>query len=118
MLWDWTEIEAPAARFENMVAGHLLKAVHYWRDLGFGEYDLAYWRNREKLEVDFIVLNKRQPVAAIECKLSDETPSVGLLRFGEAFPQLPLIQLVRTPGINKRSKRLRIASVTEFLDAV
>jgi hypothetical protein len=31
-LWDHSEVDDPAARFENLVAAHLLKACHYWTD--------------------------------------------------------------------------------------
>lgn len=95
-LWDWAEVEDPGARFENMVAGHLLKAVHYWSDLGFGDYDLCYWRDREKREVDFVVTRKGKPVLALECKHSDSTPAAALIRFGQKWPETALIQLVNT----------------------
>ncbi len=33
-LWDWTLANNQGARLENMVASHLLKAVHFWTDYG------------------------------------------------------------------------------------
>ena len=54
-LWDWSNIEDKGARCENMVAAHLLKAVHFWQDSGLGEYDLYFLRDKEKREVDFLV---------------------------------------------------------------
>jgi predicted AAA+ superfamily ATPase len=32
-LWDWSEIEDPSIRFENMVAGHLLKFCHSYYNI-------------------------------------------------------------------------------------
>ena len=29
---DWSRVESPGARFENMVAGHLLKSCHFIED--------------------------------------------------------------------------------------
>lgn len=35
-LWDWSEVESIAARFENLVASTLLKSCHFWSDIGMG----------------------------------------------------------------------------------
>ncbi len=114
-LWDWTEIADPGPRFENMVGSHLLKAVHFWRDAGFGDYDLQYWRDKEKREVDFVVLLDRKPVAAIECKLSDTNFSPGLLRFKEHFPSVPAILLVETEGVEKKRGDTLVATAADWL---
>ena len=99
-LWDWSEVESPGARFENLVACHLLKAVHFWTDTGEGAFELHYLRNREKQEVDFLVTRDRKAWLAVECKLSDEalTPA-----FGSFLPHVtcPFIQLVKTPGVRR-----------------
>jgi len=39
-LWDWSLLADPGARHENFVASHLLKAVHWWTDIGLGDYGL------------------------------------------------------------------------------
>jgi predicted AAA+ superfamily ATPase len=89
-LWDWSVLQSPPARFENMVASHLLKAVHAWNDLGLGEYELHYVRDKEKREVDFMITSRRAPVVLIEARLSDEQPSESLVHFQErAFFRLP-----------------------------
>lgn len=36
-LWDWSVINDPGAQAENFVASHLLKAVHFWTDIGLGD---------------------------------------------------------------------------------
>ncbi|MBM4395688.1 MAG: ATP-binding protein, partial [Deltaproteobacteria bacterium] len=43
-LYDWVEVEEPGARFENLVAVHLNKAVKVWRATGAGEVGLHYVR--------------------------------------------------------------------------
>ncbi|MBM3197914.1 MAG: ATP-binding protein [Chlamydiae bacterium] len=70
-LWDWSLIKDPGARAENFIASHLLKAVHYWSDLGLGEYDLFYLRDLEKREVDFIVTKNDEPWFLVEVKHSN-----------------------------------------------
>ena len=52
-LWDWSVIRDEGKRAENFIASHLLKAVHYWTDMGLGDYGLHYLRDKLKREVDF-----------------------------------------------------------------
>ena len=37
--WDFGEVSDPAARFENLIANHLLKACHFWTDTGCGVHE-------------------------------------------------------------------------------
>ena len=53
-LWDWSLVEDPAARFENMLALHLLKFCHMLRDREGYDLDLWYVRDRAGHEVDFL----------------------------------------------------------------
>lgn len=74
-LWDWSEVEDEGARFENMVGSHLLKYCHFLHDTGYGAFDLRYVRNKEKKEIDFLLLKDRRPWFPVEVKLSDDKPS-------------------------------------------
>ena len=69
-LWDWSLCEDEGARAENMVACHLLKAVHFWTDYGLGAYDLHYLRDRDGREVDFVVTRDGTPYFLVEVKNS------------------------------------------------
>lgn len=81
-LWDWSLIDDPGARAENLVACALLKAVHFWTDSGFGDFDLRFIRDKEKREVDFIVIRDREPWFLVEVKQGANTPiSPALHRF-------------------------------------
>lgn len=71
-LWDWSVIEEAGPKNENFVAQHLLKAVHYWTDMGFGKYDLYYLRDKEKQEVDFVISKDDEPWVLIEVKSSQK----------------------------------------------
>src|SRR5260221_3393207 len=75
-LWDWSEVVDPAARFENMIASHLLKYCNYLTDTGYGEFELRYLRNKEKFELDFLILKNKRPWLPFEVKLNDEIPSL------------------------------------------
>lgn len=97
-LWDYAEIVDQGARFENMVASHLLKWVHCWTDLGFEKLDFFYIRDKQKNEVDFLITKDRKPWFLVEAKKSDQTPSQNLLKFarelGTDGHPLPTIQLI------------------------
>jgi len=69
-LWDWSLVADPGQRYENFVASHLLKAIHFWTDLGFGEYGLFFLRDKEKREVDFLVTKNNTPWFLVEVKSS------------------------------------------------
>ena len=54
-----------------MTACNLLKAVEGWTDLGFGDFELHYLRDKSKREVDFLVVRDRRPWFLVEVKLSN-----------------------------------------------
>jgi uncharacterized protein len=78
---DWSQIENPGARFEIMVASHLLKLCDYWQDVEGYKAELRYIRDEKGREVDFVVLKNRQSLFAVECKLSDSDVSPSLMEF-------------------------------------
>ena len=80
-LWDWSQIEDPAFRFENMVASHLLKLCEYWQDVLGYKSELRYIRDEKGKEVDFVVLRNRKPLFAVECKLTDTDIDPSLVQF-------------------------------------
>ena len=75
---DWSGIRDAGARNETIVACHLLKAVETWTDLGFGEYDLYYLRDKNKNEVDFLVVRDGDPWTLVEVKTTETTPTGAL----------------------------------------
>ncbi len=67
-LWDWAIVDDEGAKIENFVASHLLKAVHWWTDNGFGDFNLYFIRDKEKREVDFLVTKNKEPWFITEVK--------------------------------------------------
>jgi uncharacterized protein len=57
-LRDWSGIDDSEARAEIFVACHLLKAVQVWEDLGLGSFTLHYLRDKDRREVDFLVVTR------------------------------------------------------------
>ena len=97
-LRDWSEVEAQGPRFENHLACHLLKACDFWTDTGEGNFELTYLRNKEKQEIDFLILRNGRPWMPVEAKLSDTTPAP---HFGKFLSQLGCrrgLQVVASPN--------------------
>lgn len=83
--WDIPRIKEPSARFENMVAIELWRAVTAWNDMGYGTFSLHFIKNKEQQEVDFLIADNGAPFLLIEAKLSDTQPSPALLKFQKAL---------------------------------
>ena len=81
-LRDWSAVTDPLARGRTFVACHLLKAVEGWTDLGFGQFELRYVRDKSKREVDFLVLRQRRPWFLVTVA-NDEVLSPALQYFQE-----------------------------------
>ena len=60
-LWDWAQVENDGARFENMVAGHLLKYCHHLEDTQGHRMELRFIRDVDLREIDFVVLQDKKP---------------------------------------------------------
>lgn len=80
---DWSICTDPGVRAETFVACHLLKAVEGWTDLGLGDFDLRYLRDKDKREVDFLVVRDKKPWFLVEVKAGDPTLSPSLRYFQE-----------------------------------
>lgn len=95
-------VPSDGARFENMVALELHRAVTSWTDWGKGDFSLHYLRDKEKDEVDFLVAEKNRPLFLVECKLSDDHVPKSLLKFQSQL-KVPALSLVGKEGVLKRA---------------
>lgn len=82
-LWDWSGVRAGGARFENMVAGHLLKHCHLIEDTEGYAMELRFLRDTDGREIDFVVLRDGRPEFAVECKSGERRPSPACRYFRE-----------------------------------
>ncbi len=80
-LRDWSGIQDPGQRAETLVACHLLKAVDFWTETGKGAFELRYLRDKEKREVDFLVVRDDQPWFLVEVKQAERELSPALAYF-------------------------------------
>jgi uncharacterized protein len=109
-------------RFENMVACHLLKHLHWQQDAKGKEVDLHYVRTKDGAEVHFCLSNKAPSgdtlTHLIECKLSDSKPHTALKRFAEQWTEAQGVQLVRNLRHEQEWGRVQIRSAATWLDAL
>jgi len=92
-LWDWSGVPEPGPRFENMVAGHLLKYCHFMENTQGRRMELRYIRDTDKREVDFVALQEGKPIFAVESQISDKASLDSLAYFSERLP-IPKFYLV------------------------
>lgn len=88
-LWDWSQIPTPGARFENLVASHLLKYCHYQEDTEGHRMELRFLRDTDKREIDFVVLKDKEPIFAVECKTGEKnlSPHISYFAARTKIPQ-------------------------------
>lgn len=117
-LWDWSSIESEGARFENLVASHLLKYCHFIEDTEGDTMELRYLRDTDKREVDFVVLKNKKPVFAVECKSGERSLSNHLKYFQERT-SIPIFYQVHQGTIDRiPSKGIRIMPFLKFCTEV
>jgi predicted AAA+ superfamily ATPase len=117
-MWDYGVIPDEAARFENLVACHLLKACHYWTDTGEGVFDLFFLRDKDKREIDFLLVRDGKPWLPVEVKCADAAPSQNWKLFAPLLPCKMGLQIVRQPEWKEHvfgDTRILVAGAAEAL---
>ena len=117
--FDWSQVPSDGARFENLVASHLLKWVHWQQDVEGRDADLRYFRDTDGREVDFVVLLGREPVSFIECKLGDGGIGLGMRYLKQRYPKVDAWQVcARTTRDYISREGVRVAPVLRLLEAL
>jgi len=114
-LWDWSEIDHEPARFENCIASHLLKLVHFLQDWEGYRAQLYYLRSIEKKEVDFLVTIDKIPWFTVEAKINEVNASPHLFYFRDKLNIPFSYQVVKQNGVDSFTKGVRIVSANKFL---
>jgi hypothetical protein len=91
--FDWTILDDEAVRFENLVACHLLKWVHFQQDSEGLDIDLRYFRDIDRREVDFVITKNNEPTHFIECKLRGKEINPALKYLKTRFPEATAFQI-------------------------
>jgi hypothetical protein len=101
---DWTVVKNPAARFENLTACHLLKWCHFLEDTQGRDVELRYFRDIDKREVDFVIMEDDRPVHFIECKKSFRGTNRSLRYLKQRFPKTNATQISLEKGVDFTDK--------------
>lgn len=114
--FDWTLVGDDGPRFENLVACHLLKWTHWLQDSEGRDVELRYFRDTDGREVDFLLVEGRRPLLAVECKWGDQEIDKNLRYFKARFPACEAWQV---HGSGKKdyasAEGIRVAPAVELL---
>jgi len=117
-LWDWSEVPVEGARFENLIAGHLLKLAHYFHDRDGYQAEVHFLRDTVGREVDFLVAVDGKPWFAVEVKLGETDVSPALRYFREKLTIPFCYQVVQKSGVDSWIQGIRVVSADKFLAAL
>ncbi len=117
-LWDWTLANDEGARFENMIASHLLKLCHFLEDSEGYRIELHYLRDIQKHEVDFMVAVDRKPWFAVEVKTSSDRVAPALNYFGSRLKIPFLYQVVLKGERDFMEDGVRVIPAAKFLSGL
>jgi predicted AAA+ superfamily ATPase len=114
-MWDWSLCDDPAARFENLVASHLLKYCHRVEDTGGDSMELRFLRDSAVREIDFVVVRNRKPEFAVECKTGERKLSRSIAYFAPraGIPKYYQVH-TGTRDVEIAEHRARMIPVTRF----
>lgn len=117
---DWTVVKGLPERFENLTACHLQKWCHFVEDTKGYDMELRYFRDIDRREVDFVLLEDGAPTHFIECKKSSRKGANRALRYlKERFPKVAATQISLEKGIDEIDKHgIRYQSAANFLGSL
>lgn len=102
------------ARFENLVATHVLKRIHFLEDRDGHRYELRYLCDKEGREVDFAVVKEGKVDMLVEAKWSDDTPSRGLTYYTDKLHPRRAVQVVASLGHDFSVGPIEVTSPNAF----
>ena len=91
--FEWPLVFDSGLRFENLLAVNLRRMAVRFTETGLGNFEVFYIRDKEKREVDFVLVKDNKPVALFEAKESDLNISKSG-RFYSRKLNIPLFQIV------------------------
>ena len=112
---DWTVIPDMGFRFENLVACHLLKWCFFLQDTQGRDIELRYFRDVDKREVDFVIVENGKPTLFAECKSAEKDAIPSLLYLKKKFPAVDAVQVILERDLDLITKDgIRICSAHHF----
>ena len=116
-LYDWSEVKNSSAKFENMIASHLIKYADYLYDVLGYKAKVYFLRDLEGREVDFLMTVDEKPWFTVEVKESGRkvTKNLKYFKFREAIPYH--YQVTRESDVDYEESGIRVLSADKFLSA-
>ena len=105
-LYDWSSIDKPGVRFENLVACQLLKYCHFIEDTEGERMEIRFLKDTDKRELDFVVFKNKKPIFAVECKSG--TSFSPHITYFKNRTQIPHFYQAHLQHKNYESKGIRI----------
>ncbi len=102
------------ARFENLVATHLLKRIQFLQDRDGYRYELRHLRDKEGREVDLVVVKEGRVEMLVEIKLSEQRPTPSLVHFADRFEPERAVQVVANLERPRSNGRIEVLSPREL----
>lgn len=102
------------AVFENLVANHLLKRLHFNQDYTGKKWELQFIRDKEQREIDFAIVCDGKLIELIEVKLSEQSFSPSLVRFAEKLLPERAVQIVLKDQASFKKGRLLQQNLIEY----
>jgi hypothetical protein len=94
----------------------LLKWIHLKQDAEGRGLELRYFRDVDKREVDFVVLEDRKPLQLVECKWDDAPISPGLSYLKARFKNSEAYQISARGAKDVQSQEgIRVCNALHFL---
>lgn len=103
------------ARFENLVATHLLKKIQFTEDFEGYRQELCFIRDKEGREVDFLITKDKKVESLIEVKWSDDQISKNLVYYSDKLNPGHSIQLVANLKREFSKNKLQVLSAINYL---
>jgi predicted AAA+ superfamily ATPase len=114
--YDNADVEGDdGARFENLVATHLLKSLHFLEDRDGYRYQLRYLRDKEGREIDFVLIREKKICELIEVKWSDDQISSSLKYYQTKLTPSYATQIVGHEMRPYEKNSIRVVSALEDL---
>ncbi|MCX5816029.1 MAG: ATP-binding protein [Proteobacteria bacterium] len=91
--YDWSNISDTGYRFENLIAVSLLGMASRLTETGLGNFEVMYIKDKNRHEVDFVLVKDNRPVALFEAKETDTAISAPGKFFNKKL-NIPFYQIV------------------------
>lgn len=117
-LYDWSEVSNEGAKFENLIASHLLKFVHFLYYYHGYKTELNFIRSSDKKELDFLLTVNKKPWFAVEVKLT-KTNIDSQIKFFKEKLNIPYVyQVIKKSNVDSVYDGIRVISADKFLTAL